>query len=272
MGGLELFGLFVILRWLFGGGAGGGGFIPGLSPQPTRPPPGQGGRPMPPPGDVSNVVWPSTPPATLPAFPAGWEYDEPPPAEVQRRAAELLTELWAKGPGSRRVEMVGGRWITFVAEVVRGGSRGITAYRVKSARPTTQQVPPAAPQTYAPSSPPAPAPAPPGTSPPATAPTTWPTHVVPSGPAGWTGPSAAPPTVYPVAIPPGAPAVTTVADVQSALNTLGWTPPLVVDGKAGPLTQAAVSAFQRKHPPLVVDGKAGPLTKAAIAHALATNA
>jgi peptidoglycan hydrolase-like protein with peptidoglycan-binding domain len=63
-------------------------------------------------------------------------------------------------------------------------------------------------------------------------------------------------------------AVITVADVQNALNTLGYGP-LVVDGSAGKATYAAVVHYQQ-HNGLVVDGSAGPATKAALQNSLAT--
>lgn len=47
--------------------------------------------------------------------------------------------------------------------------------------------------------------------------------------------------------------------LQQALNRAGAAPPLVEDGVLGPVTRAAVSAFQRAQG-LVVDGIAGPLT------------
>jgi peptidoglycan hydrolase-like protein with peptidoglycan-binding domain len=63
-------------------------------------------------------------------------------------------------------------------------------------------------------------------------------------------------------------AIGSVKDVQRALNTLGYAkPPLVEDGKLGPLTVAAVRSFQSKNS-LVVDGNAGPATKAALSKAL----
>lgn len=52
--------------------------------------------------------------------------------------------------------------------------------------------------------------------------------------------------------------------VQEALNKAGATPPLVADGKWGPKSAAALSAFQRAHPPLVVDGALGPKSLAAL--------
>jgi hypothetical protein len=60
--------------------------------------------------------------------------------------------------------------------------------------------------------------------------------------------------------------------MQADLNTLGVTqPPLDVDGIYGPLTKAAVTAFQQQHSPLEVDGWAGPETTQAIANAIATH-
>jgi peptidoglycan hydrolase-like protein with peptidoglycan-binding domain len=52
--------------------------------------------------------------------------------------------------------------------------------------------------------------------------------------------------------------------VQLALNKAGATPPLVADGKWGPKSTAALTAFQRAHPPLVVDGALGPKSLAAL--------
>lgn len=52
--------------------------------------------------------------------------------------------------------------------------------------------------------------------------------------------------------------------VQNQLNALGQTPPLTVDGSYGPLTTAAVKAYQTKKG-LKVDGWAGPKTSASLA-------
>lgn len=57
--------------------------------------------------------------------------------------------------------------------------------------------------------------------------------------------------------------INTLKDIQQALNSLGATPPLVVDGKSGPKTVAAIKSFQLSHG-IVVDGVAGPKTKQAI--------
>jgi hypothetical protein len=51
--------------------------------------------------------------------------------------------------------------------------------------------------------------------------------------------------------------------VQLALNKAGATPPLVVDGKWGAKSTAALTAFQRSHG-LVVDGALGPKSLAAL--------
>jgi peptidoglycan hydrolase-like protein with peptidoglycan-binding domain len=63
-------------------------------------------------------------------------------------------------------------------------------------------------------------------------------------------------------------AVGNTLDVQRALNTLGYTPKLVEDGKLGAKTTANIKAFQAKSH-LTVDGVAGPATKVALSAALA---
>ncbi len=55
--------------------------------------------------------------------------------------------------------------------------------------------------------------------------------------------------------------------VQQSLNKLGAEPPVATDGMYGPLTAAAVKAFQQAHG-LTADGKIGPETIAAIEQAL----
>ncbi len=70
--------------------------------------------------------------------------------------------------------------------------------------------------------------------------------------------------------PPGAPPfnLQTNVGIQEALNYLKVAnPPLVVDGRMGPKTKAAVKAFQQAHN-LVVDGIVGPQTRAALGAAL----
>jgi len=61
----------------------------------------------------------------------------------------------------------------------------------------------------------------------------------------------------------------TAIDIQRALNTLGASPPLKVDGKLGPKSVAAVKSFQTAHG-LTPDGIAGPKTKTALYLAITT--
>jgi len=62
-------------------------------------------------------------------------------------------------------------------------------------------------------------------------------------------------------------AISTIKDVQRALNTLGYVPRLVEDDKYGPKTAANIRQFQSKSG-LAADGNAGPATKAALSNAL----
>jgi peptidoglycan hydrolase-like protein with peptidoglycan-binding domain len=57
--------------------------------------------------------------------------------------------------------------------------------------------------------------------------------------------------------------INTCKDVQHALNMLGASPALQEDGKCGPLSVAAIKAFQVTHG-LTADGVAGPKTKMAL--------
>jgi len=106
---------------------------PGPDPYPYMPPEPAGYLPA-----SYTPPWPAAQPSGLPPFPgAGWEYDEPPPAAVQKRAGQLVTELWNKGSGAHRIEQTAGRWIAYRAEMMRSKKRGVVAYRQKSgaARP-----------------------------------------------------------------------------------------------------------------------------------------
>lgn len=95
--------------------------------------------------------WPAALPEGLPPFPgAGWEFDEPPPAAVQQRAGQLVAPLWRQGSGSHRTELTAGRWITYRAEIVRSGKKGVVAYRQKGSS-TVKRLP--AERATAPSSP-----------------------------------------------------------------------------------------------------------------------
>lgn len=64
---------------------------------------------------------------------------------------------------------------------------------------------------------------------------------------------------------------TDVAVLQRQLATLGFYRG-AVDGIAGPLTKAAVLAYQKAHPDLVADGIAGPATRASLARDMAARA
>jgi hypothetical protein len=77
-------------------------------------------------------------PSGLPAFPAGWTPDQPPPPAVVSRAFALLPALWAKGAGATKTEQTAGRWITYQAQAMAGGKKGVVAFKVKPGlTPTT---------------------------------------------------------------------------------------------------------------------------------------
>jgi peptidoglycan hydrolase-like protein with peptidoglycan-binding domain len=63
------------------------------------------------------------------------------------------------------------------------------------------------------------------------------------------------------------PVIQTERDLQRSLNVLGASPKLKEDGKIGPVTTAAIKAFQVVHG-LVADGLPGPKTKATLAVAV----
>ena len=54
-----------------------------------------------------------------------------------------------------------------------------------------------------------------------------------------------------------------VSGIQARLSNLGYSPG-PIDGIAGPLTEAAIKAFQADNPPLEVDGICGPQTRAVL--------
>ena len=56
-----------------------------------------------------------------------------------------------------------------------------------------------------------------------------------------------------------------VRTLQAALNANGAVPQLTIDGVFGPMTKAAVMAYQSTQDALVADGIVGPLTKAQLA-------
>jgi Putative peptidoglycan binding domain len=118
-----------------GNGGGSGGNYGGGETEPKQLPSGGIKTTTPP--------WPAVVPGELPRFPgAGWEFDEPPPPAVQQRAGALVSPLWARGSGAYQTEMTAGRWITYQAQVVRSGKKGVVAYRQRQPKqPTTAAVP-----------------------------------------------------------------------------------------------------------------------------------
>jgi peptidoglycan hydrolase-like protein with peptidoglycan-binding domain len=228
---------------------------------PPPPPPAEPQKPAPRPAPPP--VFPSPTPASLPPFPGpGWCFDEPPPQEVVDRAWALLPSLWAKGSGATAVELVGGRWIGFQASMM-GTKKGVTAWRSTGCgapAPAAEPVTPAPVPT--PSAQPASVVTPPAPTP------TVPPHIVPTPP--YVAPTVpavvvSPPASSPAANPYGGSMST--AQVQAAVNKLGYTPPLVVDGIYGAKTTDGVKWAQGDLnlsgyvPVLVVDGKAGPKTQ-----------
>jgi hypothetical protein len=144
---IDSFGLLGLLFLLF---TGGGAKAPTTPRRPAPRPP-----PMLPPGGGLVSTWPAQPATGLPAFPgSGWEYDEPPPAAVKQRAAELVPVLVKKGIGAKQIEQTAGRWIAYRVEKMRSGKNGITAWRLKA---TTTAPAPATRATSSPASPAAPA-------------------------------------------------------------------------------------------------------------------
>jgi peptidoglycan hydrolase-like protein with peptidoglycan-binding domain len=90
---------------------------------------------------VPSGPFPSNKPNDLPPWPTGWCPDLPLPPEVIARGWQLVPTLWAKGEGTRTVEMTGGRWITYVATMV-DGQKAIAAYRTTDCESVGPQVMP----------------------------------------------------------------------------------------------------------------------------------
>lgn len=212
---------------------------------------------------------PAPPPGTLPpTFPGpAWEYDEPPPVAVQQRAKALLSELWSRGEGAYTSAMTDGRWITYRAEIVRSGKKGVVAYRVRSGAAAAAAPARAAARAPAPRARPARAPR---ARPPTTAAAPRPKRRVKVD----VGPARVQPAIIPVSTSPALPAPPDQAtalpvlrygaglkpqppnpDVRLLQQRLGITP----DGQFGSGTRESVRAFQRRKG-LAIDGVVGPET------------
>ena len=113
------------------------------SPEPAQPSPGPVAPPAPPPPPFPSPsapvtpaayhppAWPQVVPAGLPAFPGpGWTPDEPPGPGVVARAWALLSQLWASGAGTFKIEQTSGRWIAYRATAM-GAKKGVVAYKLR---------------------------------------------------------------------------------------------------------------------------------------------
>ncbi len=265
---VDAFGLLgMLLLWLAGGKG-------SAAPAPARP----GAPPQLPPAPASTPPWPQVTPTGLPPFPgSGWEYDEPPPAAVKQRAAALVAQLWKAGSGTHKIEQTAGRWIAYRAELLRGGTKGVVAYRQATKRPVPAPAAPRAPAAGTGTYPPfVPAPAPPYV--PYTPPGVAPRVVTSPGqpqPAGQPAAPRVPPAVAtPVSMPVPPASVLALPTLRQG-DGIKPKPPnpnvrivqqklgIKDDGQFGSGTKASVVVFQRKVG-LSPDGVVGPKTWTAL--------
>jgi peptidoglycan hydrolase-like protein with peptidoglycan-binding domain len=230
--------LFFGLVWALLGGLGSSSSTPPRRQLPQGPRARRAGPPPP---------WPQVVPAGLPPFPgSGWEFDEPPPPPVQQRAMQLLSQLWARGAGTHKTEQTAGRWITYQAQIVRSGKRGVVAYRER--KPAA--LPPSSPRAPYPRATRRPtAPAVPAAS--SSAPPPAPQWLPPNA----SSPVALPTLRYGAGLQPKEP----LPEVRIAQDKLG----IAADGRFGRGTEAAVRAYQSAHG-LKADGIIGPKTWASL--------
>jgi hypothetical protein len=211
---------------------------------------------------AATAPWPQVVPSGLPPFPgSGWVYDEPPPLEVQQRAQQLVSPLWAQGSGAFKVEQTAGRWIAYRAEMVKArpaNKKGIVAYRLRAtaAAPKAPSAAPSVPRRPVPA-----VPVPPSWNVltsvhPGTATQSTPSaQSTPGAPMSAPAELALPVLRYGIGLRPQAPN----PDVRVLQQRLH----IADDGQFGPGTRSAVLAFQGNHG-LTADGIVGPKTWAAL--------
>ena len=79
--------------------------------------------------------WPQAVPKGLPPWPSGWTPASPPTPGIVARAWQLLPKLWAKGQGSIATEQTDGQWITYLATMTGGNTKGVVAFKIKPGAP-----------------------------------------------------------------------------------------------------------------------------------------
>ena len=221
-------------------------------------------RPAPRPARPAAAPWPQVVPTGLPRFPGpGWEPDEPPPAAVQARAGQLLSQLWRGGAGTFKVEHTGARWLAYKAAITAGNKRGVVAYRLRAAAPRA--------------APPAPRPAPVAVPAPVRASRTPPRVRVRTGPAVPPRPPQVRPVSTKVVTPTGTIHARSPVELPTLRRGMGLRPQppnedvrllqgklgIQADGRFGSGTKRAVQAFQRSRR-LSPDGIVGPNTWTAL--------
>ena len=145
--------LILGLLWLLGSGGskkgktadqGKGAAPAGTEPHPELP----GVATSPWPKDTSSAATAEIPPFNL----TDWEYDNPPPVDVQQTALHLLPTLWATGENSIHQERdPSGAALTYRAEFHDAARtvKGVTAYRLKAEHHALATTTPAATAVHA---------------------------------------------------------------------------------------------------------------------------
>lgn len=79
--------------------------------------------------------WPQAVPKGLPPWPSGWTPASPPTPGIVARAWQLLPTLWGRGQGSIKTEQTDGQWITYLATMTAGNTKGVVAFKIKPGSP-----------------------------------------------------------------------------------------------------------------------------------------